>query len=1205
MDYTTSRETSKVSRRQRRRTIASLAVFVAQRLLFGLLILVAVAYLSYFGLDMAEGAPFGEALARAARKTVVYVQRALRGDWGMSVAGSVTYVAVPVAEVVPSVLVKSLGLLAAALGLATVVGVGLGVWSARRRHSGLSLAMLMASTIGVSLPSFLAALLLQLAAIRWTRTTGQSLLPVGGFGWDRHIILPALVLAARPVAQIARMSFVGVGQVLDEDYVRTARSKGLSQRTVMVRHVMGNAAIPILTTVGVSLRFALSSLPVVELFFGWTGIGYTLLKAIARRDDNLTVALVLCLGALFILVNLLLELVYRVIDPRLREQMAQTERHERESLLSILRSVALGAWEAIAHLSLWRRLRGRQVSEPSPFRAAVDQRGIEIDVDAEEYREERRRSWMRGTLSNVPFLLGALLVGILVAMVLFGPQWTPHSPYSKRGLEYVDGHLTVPPFAPDSVYPWGTDPLGRDVMSLVLSGAQQTLILATLAVSARLALGFVLGLLGGWLSGTWVDRLILGSAEVVAAFPALLLAMTLVLALGIQRGMAPFVVALSFVGWGEIMQFVRSEVMSIRVRPFIESAVATGLRTPRVMWSHVLPNLLSALISIAALEMGAVLMLLGELGFVGIFIGGGAFAELQIDAPPYHYSDVPEWGALLSNVRLYARAYAWTAVYPAMGFFAAILGFNLLGEGLRHMVETVGVRFGRVLNRYTLALAAVAILGFGWAKGNTGSMAYYRQQAAAFEGAQALALVEALADPSLEGRALGSTGHGDAADLIAERFRSVGLQPGGEELTFYQHKARAFQVLDAIPELAVVGRDEDWAYRQDYVEFPAWSRNLGSFAGGLRILATGGLTPARSGYFGPVYPVLMDLDLGGDVVLTLSERDAAPLQGLGLDGILVLATDERNLGRRYTLSPRDPTGQTYGIGRMVGQDTPMLWVSDEAAGRLLSGTGHTVADLRLQAESLRQDEVLDLTTDVAVSMALTGTIHGKVPVRHVIGHLPGLSDSRYGGLNGKVVIVLAQYDSPPVSPEGAFHPGANDNASGVAVMVEAVRAMQVSGYQPYRTFLFVAYSGEGREGGEPVDPSDVKKFLQAHRGFDSSLEVEAIVHLRGPGAGEGDALTVSAQGSRRLGRLFQTSARRMGTPARPAPDSIDISIVFEEKSRWEGGQEAPEIVLTWEGWEATSRQAADTVEALSQDKLERAGRALTLALMVLGREVKY
>jgi hypothetical protein len=261
--------------------------------------------------------------------------------------------------------------------------------------------------------------------------------------------------------------------------------------------------------------------------------------------------------------------------------------------------------------------------------------------------------------------------------------------------------------------------------------------------------------------------------------------------------------------------------------------------------------------------------------------------------------------------------------------------------------------------------------------------------------------------------------------------------------------------------------------------------------------------------------------------------------------------------------------------------------------------------LRAQADQLEQDEVRLLPTEAHVSLDLRGTIIEKVPVRHVIGHLPGESDSRYGGLNSQAVVVLAQYDSPPVSPERTLHPAANDNASGVAIMVEVVRTMQESGYQPYRTFLFIAYSGEGLEGGEPVSPSDVAKFLQAKKGFATSLEVEAIVHLRGLGAQSGRKLQLSASGSRRLAKLFEESARQMGVPARQVEQPVDLSIVFEEKSRGERGQEAPEITLTWEGWETTSRTAEDVPSTLSASQLEQVGQTLALALMTLGREQQY
>jgi len=1183
---------------------ASVAYRVAGRLAFGALVLMAIIFLSYLGLSMAQGVAFYPALGSSASKTLGYLGRLSRGELGLSRAGSVTQAPVTVAEVLPVVLFRSLGLLTVVLLVATFVGVVLGLLAAGRRRSNWSLAMLLASIVGVSVPSFFAALLLQLAAIQMTRILGHPILPVGGFGWDKHIILPALVLAARPIAQIARVTFVSVGEVLDQDYVRTAHSKGLQARQVLIFHVIRNAAIPILTTVGLSLRFSLSSLPVVEFFFGWPGLGFTLLKAISRQDDNLTVALVLCLGTLFILVNLILEIIYHFIDPRLR-QTARLGWGDRVSLVRAFKSILLAARELLADNPLRRWLSRKQADESHRPLAALTRNGEALRAAADRYRAERLRALLRGTVRNLPFVAGAILVGGLFVVFLFGPRLAPHSPYTTQGLTFVDGELTVPPFAPGGVHPWGTDVMGRDVMSLVLAGAQQTLLLATLVVAARMVVGVVLGALAGWLSGSWVDRFLLGLAETISAFPTLLLAMTFILALGIRQGFRPFVIALCLVGWGEVMQYVRGEVMTIRPKLFIESAVALGLTTPSIIVSHVLPNLLSALISIAALEMGATLMLLGELGFVGIFIGGGAFAELDIDAAPYHYSDVPEWGALLSNVRRYARAYPWVAIYPSLAFFVAILGFNLFGEGMRRMVETVGMGITRLVNRYTVAAALIVVLGVGWVQANTGSMAFYRQQASAFDGQQALGHVAVLTDPSPEGQALGSPGMDVTAFYIAEQFRNLGLQSAGEEFGYFQIRKRSFEQLDAVPQLVIEDGGPSLVYHRDFAEYPERYRNLGQARAKIRALAIGDVTVSGVMY-GRNYKALEDLDFSDEILLLLSEQDAVYLREMPWAGVLIVAQNPLDLQRRHTLSSLDPHWSLFGTNREMGHDSPLLWISETTAERILGGTGYTIADLRRRAEGLRVNEVFELPLEVTASMDVQGTIYEKVPVRHVIGHLPGSYDTDLpDGVADRLIMVLAQYDTPPPSPDDALYLAANDNVSGVAVMLEAIRTMQETGYRPYKTFLFVAYSAEGLEGGESVYPPDVSRFLQAKQGFSSNMTIEAVVDLRGLGAGEGDDLVIAAGGSLRLAELFEETARLMRVPTRRGGEDVDISIVFEERSRSAGGQEAPQVGLHWDGWEATSGLPTDTPESVSANRLERAGRVLSLALMILGRELHY
>jgi hypothetical protein len=165
--------------------------------------------------------------------------------------------------------------------------------------------------------------------------------------------------------------------------------------------------------------------------------------------------------------------------------------------------------------------------------------------------------------------------------------------------------------------------------------------------------------------------------------------------------------------------------------------------------------------------------------------------------------------------------------------------------------------------------------------------------------------------------------------------------------------------------------------------------------------------------------------------------------------------------------------------------------------------------------------------------------------------------------------------------------------------------MHESGYQPYRTFLFVAYSGEGLEGGEWIYPPDPESFLQAKRGFSTNYDVEAVIDLRGLGAGTGDDLMISAGGSLRLAELSERAAQQMGVKARRSSDPIDISIVFEEKELGEKGQAISNVGWSWEGWDGTSRTAEDTIESISLDRLEQVGQSLTLSLMILGRERQY
>ncbi|HTJ61434.1 MAG TPA: ABC transporter permease [Candidatus Saccharimonadales bacterium] len=183
---------------------------------------------------------------------------------------------------------KSMVLVLLAVGLAAAGGILVGVLAAASRRSRVRAALLAFTTLTVSIPSFLLAILLILGGAELNARYGIRLWPTFGYGLDDHLIVPVLVLAARPFAQIANFAYVATEDVLKLDYIRTARAKGLVESVILARHALGNAAVPIIGAVATGLSIALSTLPVVEVFFSWPGLGFALLQAIRRFDAATT-----------------------------------------------------------------------------------------------------------------------------------------------------------------------------------------------------------------------------------------------------------------------------------------------------------------------------------------------------------------------------------------------------------------------------------------------------------------------------------------------------------------------------------------------------------------------------------------------------------------------------------------------------------------------------------------------------------------------------------------------------------------------------------------------------------------------------------------------------------------------------------------------------------------------------------------------------
>ena len=227
----------------------------------------------------------------------------------------------PVIDLVKERAVVSLPLAVMALLLSTVIAIPVGVFAAARRGRASDTLAMGAAQLGVAVPNFWFALLLVYVFAVWLR-----LVPAGGFpGWSaglwpalKALILPAIALALPQAAILARVSRSALLEVLGEDFIRTARAKGLPQRTVLWRHALRNAMIPVLTILGLQFAFLLAGTVIIENVFYLPGLGRLVFQAITQRDLIVVESVVMLLVATVIIVNLLVDLSYALVDPRLR-----------------------------------------------------------------------------------------------------------------------------------------------------------------------------------------------------------------------------------------------------------------------------------------------------------------------------------------------------------------------------------------------------------------------------------------------------------------------------------------------------------------------------------------------------------------------------------------------------------------------------------------------------------------------------------------------------------------------------------------------------------------------------------------------------------------------------------------------------------------------------------------------------------------------
>jgi peptide/nickel transport system permease protein len=271
-----------------------------------------------------------------------------------------------------------------------------------------------------------------------------------------------------------------------------------------------------------------------------------------------------------------------------------------------------------------------------------------------------RDAWYR-LLSSWNGRVGLVVITLLVVIGVFVPVVSPYDPYT-------DSNLAESRFPPSLQHPFGTDRLGRDMFRRIIHGTRVSLLIGFVVVFASGSVGTLLGLSAGYFGKT-IDTIVMRLMDILLAFPAILLAIAIVAVRG--PGLVNTMIAVAVVGVPGYARVVRSVVLSVRERDYVDAARMIGVNNARIMFVHILPNSLSPIIVQMTLGVGGAILFAAALGFLGLGV-----------QPP-----IPEWGAMISDSIPFLRQSPHMVFFPGMAIMITVLGFNLLGDGLRDALD--------------------------------------------------------------------------------------------------------------------------------------------------------------------------------------------------------------------------------------------------------------------------------------------------------------------------------------------------------------------------------------------------------------------------------------------------------------------------------------------------------------------------------------
>ncbi|MEE8569311.1 MAG: ABC transporter permease subunit [Anaerolineales bacterium] len=596
-----------------------------------------------------------------------YVSNLLQGNLGVSFVSKLEVV-----EILRDKVWKTVVLLLTGQIVAIFLGSTLGVIASWRRGSRIDLGILVGGLFTWSIPTFFFGIVLVLLA-RGTLPTGMmvtvGLKPEDGLVYwmdvAKHLVLPTIALGIGFTSAYMMVMRSSIVEVLSEDYILTAKAKGLNNFQILRDHALKNAMLPMITLLALSLAYTVGGAIQVETVFSWPGLGRLIFDSVGKQDYPVLQGAFLLIAVSVIGANFLADLLYSLLDPRVKMASSTTGTGTSlgKAILAIPKSL-LSLFESVIRLpvALWNALEempktGREIGElPKRVSTALwrSRRSL-FDLFQTALQTFRQKPMA---------LVGLVMLCSIIILAVFAPLIVPYSTEELATAKVTAADILAPP---DADHLLGTDDAGKDVLSQLIYGARISLIVGFSASFMSLIIGTVVGMTAGYFGGR-ADTLLMRLVDFLMVIPTLPLMLVIISFWG--RGLDKIIMVIGLLYWTYMARLVRSQVISIKERQYVLRAKALGASDLRIITRHILPQVLPLIIAQGILDTSNAIIAESSLAFLGL-------------GDPTQVS----WGMMLNFA--FARAISqeawWFLLPPGFSIVWVSLSLVLIGTALEEI----------------------------------------------------------------------------------------------------------------------------------------------------------------------------------------------------------------------------------------------------------------------------------------------------------------------------------------------------------------------------------------------------------------------------------------------------------------------------------------------------------------------------------------